>query len=330
MKILYAIQATGNGHISRAMELLPHLQQYGEIDLFLSGSNSQLSLDAPVKYRSAGMSLFYNCSGGLDYWKMIKGFHPLRLRKEIQELPVEKYDYVINDFEYITAAACARKQVRSVNFGHQASFISEKTPRPARSNRTGEFILKNYAKASDYLGLHFRKYDEFILTPVIKKEILEAQPSDQGHITIYLPAYCEKELLDVFGRFRHHRFEIFSGETKSIRQEGNLSIIPINKQLFNQSLIHCHGIICGAGFETPAEALQLRKKLMVIPIRKQYEQQCNAAALAEMGITSLDMIGPDFKEVFEKWLPQPQELRVDYSRTVEECMKQLELLMCEV
>lgn len=327
MKILYAIQATGNGHISRAMELLPHLQQYGEIDLFLSGSNSQLSLDAPVKYRSAGMSLFYNCSGGLDYWKMIKGFHPLRLRKEIQELPVEKYDYVINDFEYITAAACARKQVRSVNFGHQASFISEKTPRPARSNRTGEFILKNYAKASDYLGLHFRKYDEFILTPVIKKEILEAQPSDQGHITIYLPAYCEKELLDVFGRFKHHRFEIFSGETKSIRQEGNLSIIPINKQLFNQSLIHCHGIICGAGFETPAEALQLRKKLMVIPIRKQYEQQCNAAALAEMGITSLDMIGPDFKEVFEKWLSQPQELRVDYSRTVEECMEYLDLLI---
>jgi uncharacterized protein (TIGR00661 family) len=327
MKILYSIQATGNGHISRAMELLPHLRQLGEIDLFLSGSNSQLKLDAPVKYRSNGLSLFYNCSGGLDYWKMIKGFHPLRLRKEIQELPVEQYDLVINDFEYITAAACARKQVRSVNFGHQASFISDKTPRPARSNRTGEFILKNYSKASHYLGLHFKKYDDFIFTPVIKKDILEAQPSDQGHITIYLPAYCEKELVEVFGQFRDHRFELFSGETRAARMEGNLKILPIDKQLFNQSLIHCHGIICGAGFETPAEALQLRKKLMVIPIRKQYEQQCNAAALAEMGITSLEMIGPDFKEVFEKWLSQPQELQVDYSRTVEECMKHLDLLI---
>ena len=109
--------------------------------------------------------------------------------------------------------------------------------------------------------------------------------------------------------------------------EGNLKILPIDKQLFNQSLIHCHGIICGAGFETPAEALQLRKKLMVVPIRKQYEQQCNAAALAEMGIPTLEMIGPDFKEVFERWLSQPQELQVDYSRTVEECMEYLDLLI---
>ncbi len=43
MKIFYAIQATGNGHISRAMELLPYLQTYGETDLFLSGANSSLS-----------------------------------------------------------------------------------------------------------------------------------------------------------------------------------------------------------------------------------------------------------------------------------------------
>jgi hypothetical protein len=29
MKILYAVQATGNGHISRAIELMPHLEKYG-------------------------------------------------------------------------------------------------------------------------------------------------------------------------------------------------------------------------------------------------------------------------------------------------------------
>ena len=59
MKILYAVQATGNGHISRAMELMPFLQQYGEVDVFLSGSNSNLQPDLPVKFRSNGFSLFY-------------------------------------------------------------------------------------------------------------------------------------------------------------------------------------------------------------------------------------------------------------------------------
>ena len=59
MKILYSIQATGNGHISRAMELIPHLREYGNVDVFLSGANSTLALDAPIKYRSKGISLFY-------------------------------------------------------------------------------------------------------------------------------------------------------------------------------------------------------------------------------------------------------------------------------
>ena len=36
MKIFYAVQATGNGHISRAIEILPYLRKYGEVDIFLS------------------------------------------------------------------------------------------------------------------------------------------------------------------------------------------------------------------------------------------------------------------------------------------------------
>jgi hypothetical protein len=37
--------------------------------------------------------------------------------------------------------------------------------------------------------------------------------------------------------------------------------------------------LCNAGFETPAEALFMDKKLFVIPIHNQYEQECNACAL---------------------------------------------------
>ena len=68
MRIFYAVQATGNGHISRAMEILPYLQQYGEVDIFLSGTNAQLGQGLPVLYRSKGLSLDYNKKGGLDYW----------------------------------------------------------------------------------------------------------------------------------------------------------------------------------------------------------------------------------------------------------------------
>lgn len=323
MKIFYAVQATGNGHISRAMELLPHLEKYGDVDIFLSGNNCHLSLDAPVKYRSRGLSLYYNCRGGLDFWQFAKYFEPRRLRQEVKDLPVSQYDLVINDFDYITAAACARIGKPSVNFGHQASFLSTSTPRPSARSRTGEWVLKNYAKATRYVGLHFDHYDDFIFTPVIKREIREAEPTDRGYVTVYLPGYCEPQLLEIFERFSDVQFEIFSFQTKSPRRVDNIRLLPVDKRMFNESLIHCTGIITGGGFETPAEALHLGKKIITIPLRSQYEQQCNAAALEKMGVLKLSTIDTRFESHLYEWLNSGVRIRKDYSRTIPQCLDYL-------
>lgn len=323
MKIFYAVQATGNGHISRAMELLPHLQQHGSVDIFLSGNNSNLILDAPIKYRSKGLSLYYNCNGGLDFWQVAKGFQPFRLKQEINGLPVEKYDLIINDFDYITAAACGKKKIPSVNFGHQASFQSVHTPRPPTRSTTGEWILKNYAKATRYIGLHFKAYDDYIFTPVIKKEILQAEATDGNYITVYLPSYCESQLNSIFQPFTDIRFEIFCSQTTTPKTQGNIRFLPVNKAFFNQSLIHCSGIITGGGFETPAEALHLGKKIITIPIRNQYEQQCNAAAIYQLGILKLKSIDADFKIHLHSWMNEGRTLKMDYSQTVPQCMEYL-------
>ena len=72
MKIFYAIQGTGNGHISRAELLYPYLQKHGEVDFFLSGSNAQLQTPLPIKYKSSGIILHYKTTGGMDYGKISK------------------------------------------------------------------------------------------------------------------------------------------------------------------------------------------------------------------------------------------------------------------
>src|SRR5215831_7790716 len=317
MKILYSIQATGNGHVSRAMELVPHLEKFGTVDLFLSGANSTLTLDVPVKYRSNGLSLFYTCEGSLDYWKIVRNVTPFRIMKEVKELPVEKYDLVLNDFDCITSMACAYKKVPSVNFGHQASFLSDKTPRPEKPNKVGEWILANYARATQYIGLHFDCYDDFIFSPVIKEEILQAEARNDGHITVYLPSYCDKQLLQLLQLFKDHRFEVFSRESKEKRVEDHITFIPVGKKEFNRSLVTCHGIICGAGFETPAEALYLRKKMIAIPIKGQYEQLCNAAALKKIGIKVLDKIDDDFTDTFNNWVNDPHTPGITYKYSTE-------------
>ena len=315
MRIFYAVQATGNGHISRAMELLPYLERYGRVDIFLSGANNSLQLDAPVKYRSKGLSLFYTNSGGLNYWEIARQITPLRIWREVRDLPVEKYDLVINDFECITSLACAYKRIPSVQFGHQASFISPKVPRPAKRDRMGEWILRHYSRATQYVGLHFRQYDDFILPPVIKRDILQADPQDKGHITVYLSSYSDETVKRYLQPLKEFRFHVFSKAVRQPVQDGNIQFIPVGKGAFNKSLITCTAMLTGAGFETPAEALYLGKKLMVIPIRGQYEQACNAAALERMGVPVLDALDAAFEPVFRSWMEKRKRpgLRPDYS-----------------
>jgi len=302
MKIFYAIQATGNGHLSRAVQLYPYLQKFGSVDFFLSGNNASLNVDLPVKYKSVGCSLHYSKCGGLNYWDIVKNIQPIQMYKDANSLPLKNYDVVINDFDSITSLACKMQKVHSVQFGHQASFISDATPRPEKRSIMGEMILKHYAPSPKHIGLHFEKYDSFILPPIIKDEIVQAEPKDLKHITVYLPSFDKDCLEKAFNKLSDHEFHWFLKDVKMKHTVGNITYFPVNQKLFNQSLITCHGILTGGGFETPAEALYLGKKILSIPIRNHYEQECNASALKKMGVPVVYEVSDNFDEVIENWL----------------------------
>lgn len=323
MKLFYAIQATGNGHISRAMQLYPYLQQFGEVDFFMSGSNASLAIDLPVKYKSSGCSLFYSKCGGLDYWSITKNIKPLQMYREAASLPLKKYDVVINDFDAITSLACKLQKVHSVQLGHQASFVSNQTPRPEKKSLMGEMILKHYASAPQNIGFHFEKYDSFIMPPVIKNEIIQAEPTNNGHISVYLPSFDIECLENAFRKLPQQHFHWFLNTISKVETIGNITFYPVNQQLFNESLISCHGIITGGGFETPAEALYLRKKILSIPILNHYEQECNAAALKKMGVPVVYEVGDYFEIIIENWLNDTSPLPSIEANNINETLRYL-------
>ena len=302
MKIFYAIQATGNGHISRATQLYPYLEKFGDVDFFLSGNNVSLDINLPIKFRSEGCSLHYSKCGGLNYWDIAKNIQPIQMYKDAISLPLKEYDVVINDFDSITSLACKMQKVQSVQFGHQASFVSENTPRPEKKSVMGEIILKHYANSPRQIGLHFEKYDSFIHPPIIKDEIVQAEPKDLKHISVYLPSFQKDCLEKAFNKLSDIEFHWFLNDVQTKYTVGNITYFPVNQKYFNESLINCHGIITGGGFETPAEALYLGKKILIIPIRNHYEQECNAAALKKMGVPVVYEAGDNFDEIIENWL----------------------------
>ncbi len=272
MKILYAIQGTGNGHISRAREIVPLLQQYGELDLLVSGTEAEVSLSQPLKYRFHGFSFVFGSNGGVDNWATFKLMNLPRLWHDARSLRLKRYNLIINDFEPVSAWACKLQNKPSVSLSHQCSFISPKTPRPAGWS-WAEWLFKYYSPTTHHVGFHFERYDDFIHTPVIRSEIRNLETSNAGHYTVYLPAYDDKLLIRFLNKTKTVQWHIFSKREKTAYVQDNVQVYPVNNEAYNKSLASCAGLLTGGGFEGPAEALFLQKKVMMIPMKGQYEQQ---------------------------------------------------------
>lgn len=302
LKILYAIQGTGNGHIARAIELIPVLKEYVQVDIFLSGTQYNLVLPERPKFISKGYSFFYSNLGSIDLRKTFLKNSLKKLMRDIFSLPVKNYDLVLSDFECISAWAAKLRNVPCVNMSHQAAFKFKETPRITPQNTFGEFLLKNFAPANKYFGFHFRPYHPSIYYPIISNEIRTASPDFSNHFTVYLPAYSVHLIAEKFRKYDHVEWHLFSKEIKSNTQTGNLHLFPLNRNDFIDSMIKSRGIITGGGFETPAEAMYMGKKIISIPIRKQYEQQCNAEALKRLGYPVFDDLNQISEEFMNEWI----------------------------
>lgn len=312
MKVLYAIQGTGNGHVSRANEIIPILQQKCEVDILLSGTQADVGVNFPLKYKLKGLSFVFGKKGGIDFYKTFKQLQSKRFLREIKSLPVEEYDLVINDFEPVSAWACKRKNIPCVSLSHQFAVLHKYAPRPAKYDPFAVLVLKHYAPCNDGVGFHFRKYGDNIFTPVIRSEIRNAAIANKGHYTVYLPAYSDKKIISFLSHFKDVEWQVFSKHTKKFYKEKNCLVQPVNAKFFTESFTGCEGILCGAGFETPAEALYMGKKLMVVPMKQQYEQHCNAAGAADLGVPVIKSLKEKHLEKTGEWLYNSKPIQVNY------------------
>lgn len=312
MKVLYAAQATGNGHISRANEIIPLLQNKCELDILVSGTQADVGLRYDVKYKRKGFSFIFGKKGGVDLVKTFKQFQSKKFLAEIKDLPVENYDLVINDFEPISAWACKLKNVPCISMSHQYAVLHKSAPRPTKPDPFAWMVMRYYAPCSNGVGFHFKSFSENIFTPVIRKEIRNASISNLGHYTVYLPAYEDKKLVEFLSNFKKTEWQIFSKHTKKSYKVNNCSIKPVSAEEFTASFTSCKGILCGAGFETPAEALFMKKKVLLIPMKHQYEQHCNAAAAAQLGVPVLKKLKKKYIHLVDAWLNQSAVINVDY------------------
>ena len=311
MKILYAIQGTGNGHLARATEIVPILKSMAHTDVLVSGTQADLKVPFKIDYNFSGMSFIVGINGGVDILKTIQKMPVMQFFRDIKNLPVNQYDLIISDFEPVSSWACLLRQKICIGLSHQNAVLHPSAPQPVFNDFFGKLILKHYAPATYKYGFNFKPFSPDIFPPVVRHDIRTAEATLKPHYTVYLPAYSNEQIQEVLSQNPDTQWHVFSKHSKANYTVGNIQFQPISLDSFTKSFLSCTGLICTAGFEGPAEAIFLGKKLCVIPMKDQYEQYCNAAYLKSMGIKVLDQFTNSHPELTD-WIENSSALQIKF------------------
>lgn len=308
MKVLYGIQCTGNGHITRSVEVINELKKHVKVDVLTSGSHSEIPLPFPTKYKLKGLSYHFGKRGGFDLTKTLSNNNIYRFMQEVKRVPTEDYDFVITDFEPVTAWSAKRNDVYCVGLSNQSTLLEKSVPTPNTILPFSKTFIKAFCPVDKPYGLSYKKYADNLFFPPIRDEIRQLKPTSENYYVVYIPFYSDKRILKIFTQLKNTQWKVFSKHTKFAYTIGNVSVQPIENELFVKSLESCAGIVCSAGFGTTSEALYLNKKLLVIPMKGQFEQKCNAKILKSLGATVLKKLKSDKLPIIQEWVTNGKKL----------------------
>jgi len=302
MRILYGVQATGNGHITRARVLLPALQAAGaEVDMLFSGRpvDQLFNMEPFGHFRHCEGLTFVTEAGRVRPWQTLVHSRPLRLLRDVRALSLDGYDLVLTDFEPVTAWAARRAGVPSVGIAHQYAFLHA-IPGTGFSPWL-KSAMRLFAPVDEAIGLHWHHFNAPILPPMI--EPVRGQLSEEaGKILVYLPFEARDEILYWLSGLRDYRFRVYC-DVHEARRVDNVELEPFSRHGFQQDLYSCQGVIANAGFGLCSEAIQAGKRLLVKPLRGQVEQLSNAVVLEQMGLAHI--LRQWGLEPIQDWLQQP-------------------------
>lgn len=299
MRILYGVQGTGNGHITRARMLGPALEKRGaQVDYLFSGRD-------PEHY--FGMELFgdYQCregftlqteAGQLKTWQTIKSSSPAQFIKDVRQLDTRPYDLVVSDFEPITAWAARLQGTPSIGVAHQYAF-NYQIPGRECFGAIGP-MLKWFAPVKEAIGLHWSSFGAPLLPPMVAPVRTSEQHAPRL-VVVYLPFESLERIISFLAPIQSHDFRVFAAVDRP-REIGSVRVLPLSRDGFANSLAMSAGVFANAGFGVCSEAIQAGKKLLVKPVSGQIEQEANAVALERL---ELGAVMRSFDpEIFERWL----------------------------
>ncbi|MES1205724.1 MAG: MJ1255/VC2487 family glycosyltransferase [Pseudomonadota bacterium] len=305
MRILYGVVGEGMGHAMRSRVILDELTKRHEVQVVVSGRaydylKARAGEHLAVK-KIWGYSVVYednevqnfktllqNVKGAITGW-------PQNVRAYFDLAETFEPDVVISDFEswsYLFAKS-HRLPVISVDnmqiidrCAHAPEIVQGLA---AEMALTKAIVKAKVAGAAHYYITTFfypptRKPNTSLHPPVLRPEILAARPEAGGHLLVYQTSTSNESLSQVLQGCGHEcRIYGLRRDIVTDVVEGNLRYRPFSEAGFIDDLRTARGVLATGGFTLMGEAVYLRRPMLVVPIRKQFEQVLNGRYLEAQG-----------------------------------------------
>lgn len=341
MKFVFIIQGEGRGHMTQAIALYQILKSSGhQVNEVLIGKSSRRSIPDFVHQKlGARVQTFESPNfitdqkdksiqiGATIRKNLLKTKQFLNSLDQIdQVIQQEKPNIIINFYDILGGIYNAIKKPKAEfwTIGHQYLIYHPYFPFARHSPlQKSLFRINTWLTAlgaSKMLALSFREMPPHphpkleIIPPLIREEIVNSNTKKENFILAYMVNSGYAEEVIAFGQ-KHPEIHIVAfwdkkGSPKCYRPLPNISFYPIDDQLFIRKMANCRGLVTTAGFESICEAMYLGKPVMMIPVKGQYEQACNAldGELAGAGIQHHCF---DFQK-FSDYLAQGLSTPVDF------------------
>lgn len=282
MKILYGVQGTGNGHISRASAMANAFKAYPNIEVtwLLSGRKKSQGCGEITHFIWRRGLTFIAKKGKISMLGTLLKNNIFRYFYDAAQLDLSQYDLIISDFEPVVTLAARLKGKPILGIGHQYAF-NYNIPKKG-AGLINDFLMKSFAPATTSVGLHWNHYNTPILPPIINLHTPSVLPEViNNKVIVYLPFESTQVIKHVLKNRSHYEFYIYHPELKN-SDHTNFHFREISQTGFKHDLLTAKKVIANSGFELISECLQLGKEILAKPLQGQMEQHSNAKALKEL------------------------------------------------
>jgi uncharacterized protein (TIGR00661 family) len=300
MRILYGVTGCGLGHTMRARALAQHLEARGHVvKLAASGRAVEIlerhGLDV---VRIDGMSMRFaegEAKLGRTLLDLLRRA-PLAIARNAEVAWEHVLDFdpevLVTDFDTFTSAVGALLGRPVISVDHQHVVDRFRHPRAVKDAMSSyrmarAVVTAKTPRCSHYVVTSFffpppRWGSTTLVGPVVRREVAAAIPTRGEHVLVYQTTSGDSRLVPALAAVPGVKFVLYGlGREETI---GNVELRAFDEARFVRDLASSRAVIANGGFTTLSEAVVLGKPVLSIPVRRQPEQELNAAWLEVLGL----------------------------------------------